>query len=65
MSARQEVTPDDATEARVRRLVMVVRQACYFIADELGKEYGLERPCKRCTVEHRREARGVVTPRRV
>lgn len=39
-----EATRDD----RVRRIVMIVRQACYFVADELGKEYGLERPCKRC-----------------
>ncbi len=37
---------DEAT--RLRRLMLVIRQACYFIADEMGKEYGMERPCKRC-----------------
>lgn len=39
---------DDATQQRVRRLVMIVRQACYYVADELGKEYGLDRPCNAC-----------------
>lgn len=44
----------NATEARLRRVVMIVRQGLYFVADELGKEYGLERPCKQC--EQRRRA---------
>lgn len=37
-----------STDDRLRRIVLVIRQACYFIADELGKEYDLSRPCKQC-----------------
>lgn len=49
-------SPPEADQ-RLRRLVMIVRQACYFVADELGKEYGLERPCKRCEREQHARSR--------
>jgi hypothetical protein len=42
------------SETRLRRIVMIARQGLYFVADELGKEFGLERPCKRCERERRR-----------
>lgn len=48
-------------EERLRRIVMIVRQGLYLIADGIGHEYGLERPCKACETERRRTAK-VVKP---
>jgi hypothetical protein len=51
MSSKPAVSPH---EERLRRIVMIVRQGLYFIADEFGKEFGLHRPCKRCEEQRRR-----------
>lgn len=39
------MTPQDD---RLRRLMMILRQACYFIADELSTELRMYRRCKVC-----------------
>lgn len=45
------------TEAeRQRRALLAIRQAFYSAADELGRLYDLERPCREC--ERRRRETG-------
>jgi hypothetical protein len=51
--------PQPATteaDERLRRAVMAIRQAFYSAADELGRLYGYDRPCKVCE-ERRRTGR--------
>jgi hypothetical protein len=38
---------------RLRLALLAVRQLAYGLADELGRLYDLERPCKRCERERR------------
>ncbi len=49
--------PEESADERLRRVVLIVRQGLYGIADELGRVYGLDRPCKDCD-RRRRQDRG-------
>lgn len=44
-------------DERLRQALLAIRQAFYSAADELGRLYDLERPCKRCDRERRQGAR--------
>ncbi len=48
---------EPTAEERLRRVAMILRQGLYFVADELGREFGIERPCKSCDEQRRRDRR--------
>lgn len=45
--------PSEDAGAQLRRIALIVRQGLYFVADEIGREYGMQRPCK-CDQDRRR-----------